>query len=101
HFPRGGGDAELARRRLAFEELLLTQLVFLRRRARRGELAGAGGLSEPPSLSARWLAEGLPFAPTGDQRRAIERIDADLARERPMQRLLMGEVGSGKNGRAL
>jgi ATP-dependent DNA helicase RecG len=101
HFPRGGAEAELARRRLAFEELLLTQLVFLRRRARRGELAGAVALSEPPSLTARWIADGLPFALTGDQRRAIERIDADLARERPMQRLLMGEVGSGKTVVAL
>ncbi|MEA2407999.1 MAG: ATP-dependent helicase RecG, partial [Thermoleophilaceae bacterium] len=42
-----------------------------------------------------WLAS-LPFALTGDQRRACEEIDADLAGERPMQRLLMGEVGSGK-----
>jgi ATP-dependent DNA helicase RecG len=43
----------------------------------------------------RWL-ESLPFEPTGDQRRAFEEIDADLALGRPMQRLLMGEVGSGK-----
>ena len=43
----------------------------------------------------------LPFAPTGDQRRAMEAIDADLAGERPMQRLLMGEVGSGKTVVAL
>ena len=41
----------------------------------------------------RW---SLPFELTGDQAHAIEEIDADLARERPMQRLLMGEVGSGK-----
>jgi ATP-dependent DNA helicase RecG len=52
-------------------------------------------------MSARWLTGGLPFAPTGDQRRAIEEIDADLAGERAMQRLLMGEVGSGKTVVAL
>jgi ATP-dependent DNA helicase RecG len=43
----------------------------------------------------------LPFALTGDQERALEAIDADLARARPMQRLLMGEVGSGKTVVAL
>jgi ATP-dependent DNA helicase RecG len=43
----------------------------------------------------------LPFTPTGDQRRAMEAVDADLAVSRPMQRLLMGEVGSGKTVVAL
>jgi ATP-dependent DNA helicase RecG len=43
----------------------------------------------------------LPFAPTADQRRAMEEVDADLAGDRPMQRLLMGEVGSGKTVVAL
>ena len=52
-------------------------------------------------LTARWLAQMLPFALTGDQERALEAIDADLARARPMQRLLMGEVGSGKTVVAL
>jgi len=42
-----------------------------------------------------WLAQ-LPFTLTRDQQRAVERIDHDLARDRPMQRLLMGEVGPGK-----
>ena len=58
-------------------------------------------LDEPPSLTARWLAESLPFTPTGDQRKAMEAIDGDLASDRPMQRLLMGEVGSGKTVVAL
>ena len=52
-------------------------------------------------LTARWLSDMLPFALTGDQVRALEAIDADLARSRPMQRLLMGEVGSGKTVVAL
>jgi len=47
-----------------------------------------------------WL-DSLPFDPTGDQRRAMAEIDADLAGEHPMQRLLMGEVGSGKTMVAL
>jgi ATP-dependent DNA helicase RecG len=52
------------------------------------------------ALSARWLAE-LPFRLTGEQSAAMAAIDADLARARPMQRLLMGEVGSGKTVVAL
>jgi ATP-dependent DNA helicase RecG len=101
HFPRGPRDPQAGRRRLAFDDLLLTQLVFLRRRAERQALAGAHPLTQEPSLSARWLEHELPFALTGDQRRAIEEIAADLARARPMQRLLMGEVGSGKTVVAL
>jgi ATP-dependent DNA helicase RecG len=101
HVPRDGGDTEGGRERLAFDELLLTQLVFLLRRARRREQRGASALAQPPELSARWLQRELPFAPTGDQLRAIAQIDADLAGTRAMQRLLMGEVGSGKTVVAL
>jgi ATP-dependent DNA helicase RecG len=97
------GDEEqaLGRRRLAFDELLLVQLALLRRRRLRRAGSRAPVLDGEPSLSARWLAEMLPFAPTADQRRAMEEVDADLAGDRPMQRLLMGEVGSGKTVVAL
>jgi ATP-dependent DNA helicase RecG len=95
------GDREAGRARLAFDELLLDQVVQLRLRDERRAALAAAPLTEPPTLTARWLAEQLPFAPTGDQRRAMEEIDADLAGERPMQRLLMGEVGSGKTVVAL
>jgi ATP-dependent DNA helicase RecG len=101
HFPRGARDLQGGRRRLAFDDLLMTQLVFLRRRAERRARAGAHSLDEPPTLTARWLEHELPFAPTGDQLRAIETISEDLAQSRPMQRLLMGEVGSGKTVVAL
>jgi ATP-dependent DNA helicase RecG len=101
HFPAREHDAGGGRRRLAFEELLLLQLLLLRRRARREHGAHAPRLDGPRELTARWLDGGLPFAPTGDQSRAMEEIDADLAGERPMQRLLMGEVGSGKTVVAL
>ncbi len=101
HFPRTPEDDAGGRRRLALDELLLMQLALLRRRARRAEAAAAPALAEPRSLSARWLAELLPFAPTGDQERAIDAVEQDLARPRPMQRLLMGEVGSGKTVVAL
>jgi ATP-dependent DNA helicase RecG len=90
------GDHEGGRVRLAFDELLLDQIVQLRLRARARVAEQATELSDPPTLSARWRDELLPFAPTGDQLRAMQEVDSDLAGARPMQRLLMGEVGSGK-----
>jgi ATP-dependent DNA helicase RecG len=101
HFPRDSEDPSQGRERLAFEELLLCQLAFLRRRERRRSSTDAHVFDEPPSLCARWLKEGLPFALTADQHTAVQAIESDLARARPMQRLLMGEVGSGKTVVAL
>ena len=95
------GDQEGGRRRLAFDELLLLQLGLLRRRARRREAARAPALEPPGELTRRWLAASLPFAPTADQCAAMRVLDEELVRERPMQRLLMGEVGSGKTVVAL
>jgi ATP-dependent DNA helicase RecG len=95
HFPDSLGEAERARDRLAFEELFLHQAALAARRQGRQASRPGIALGAPGELVARWL-ESLPFELTGDQRRAIAQIDADLASERPMQRLLMGEVGSGK-----
>jgi len=95
------GDHEAGRRRLAFDELLLAQLSLLRRRAQRRAALSAPVLDGPPSLSRRWREELLPFALTGDQQRALAQLDEELAQPRPMQRLLMGEVGSGKTVVAL
>jgi ATP-dependent DNA helicase RecG len=101
HFPRRDGDPELGRRRLALEELLLAQLALLRRRRLRRRDRIAPVLDGPRELTGRWLARLLPFALTGDQQRALAAIDDDLAQDLPMQRLLMGEVGSGKTVVAL
>jgi len=90
------GDHERGRRRLAFEELLLLQLALLRRRALRRETARAEPLEPPGELTRAWLADSLPFVPTDDQRAAMGALDDDLATGRPMQRLLMGDVGTGK-----
>jgi ATP-dependent DNA helicase RecG len=90
------GDHEGGRRRLAYDELLLLQIALLIRRARRREGSRATPLDPPGELTARWLAEALPFEPTADQRKAMAAVDDELTRDRPMQRLLMGEVGSGK-----
>jgi ATP-dependent DNA helicase RecG len=96
HFGAGEGG----RRRLAFDELLNTQLLFARRRALHAAIQ-APAMTRPRELTARWLADALPFTPTDDQAAAMQAVEEDLARPRPMQRLLMGEVGSGKTVVAL
>jgi ATP-dependent DNA helicase RecG len=101
HFPIGESDQEAGRRRLAFDELLLVQLALMRRRRLRRASATAPVLDGDRELTARWLESLLPFPLTGDQRAALTALDADMAQERPMQRLLMGEVGSGKTVVAL
>ncbi len=95
------GDPEGGRCRLAFDELLLVQLSYLQRRAARQDAAAAPVLDGEPTLTRRWVDELLPFTLTGDQSAAMEQIGADLSTARPMQRLLMGEVGSGKTAVAL
>jgi ATP-dependent DNA helicase RecG len=101
HFGESAREAESGRERLAFEELLCTQLALLARRASEDAGAPAFALDEPGELTARWLAGGLPFTLTGDQLAAIEVLREELATTRPAQRLLMGEVGSGKTVVAL
>ncbi len=101
HLTGSESEQTLGRRRLAFEELLLAQLALLRRRRLRRSGASALALDQPRGLTARWLGTMLPFAPTADQVAAIGELDRDLASVQPMQRLLMGEVGSGKTVVAL
>jgi ATP-dependent DNA helicase RecG len=99
HQPRSLAEAERARQRLAFDELLLLQVGLARRRAERvDDLAPA--LSPAGDLVARYR-ELLPFRLTPDQERAVAELDADLVRETPMERLLQGDVGSGKTVVAL
>ena len=100
HFPLSEDDERDARRRLAFEELFLLQLAVAGRRRARREGRRARPLEVRGVVVDRWRWS-LPFELTADQGRAIDEIDADIARERPMQRLLMGEVGSGKTVVAL
>jgi ATP-dependent DNA helicase RecG len=101
HFPHAPPDQEAGRRRLAFDELLLVQLALLRRRRLRDSATSAPALDGNRDLTARWIQSMLPFPLTGDQETALAAIDADIAQPRPMQRLLMGEVGSGKTVVAL
>jgi ATP-dependent DNA helicase RecG len=100
HFPDDEESEAGARRRLAFEELFLLQLAVSGRRRARREGRRAAPLESRGELVGPWAAS-LPFELTGDQRSAVSQVDFDLASERPMQRLLMGEVGSGKTVVAL
>ena len=99
HRPRSLDEAEAGRRRLAFDELLVLQLALARRAAER-EASVAAVLPAPGALVERYR-QALPFTLTDAQEKAIAEIDADLARTVPMQRLLQGDVGSGKTAVAL
>ncbi len=100
HFPESDDDATGGRERLAYEELLLMQLAILRRREERKVLK-AVAIADPADLTKRWIKSSLPFVPTDDQIDAMAAVEKDLRLEHPMQRLLMGEVGSGKTVVAL
>ncbi len=95
HFPESPEQADAGRAKLAFEELCLHQAALAVRRETRRDSRPGIAFEPAGELVAGWLA-ALPFEPTAGQRRAFEEIDADLAGGRPMQRLLMGDVGSGK-----
>jgi ATP-dependent DNA helicase RecG len=90
-FEAGDSTAHFA---LAFDEMFAFQLAMGIDRMRAARRVGAR-MDAPANLTAR-LLETLPFTPTRAQLRAIHEIGADLARAHPMNRLLMGDVGSGK-----
>jgi ATP-dependent DNA helicase RecG len=97
HFPHDESQAEQARQRLALDELVALQLVVARLR---DTDAVAPSLAKPGALIARYR-DVLPFRLTEHQESAIAEIDVELARTTPMQRLLQGDVGSGKTVVAL
>ena len=98
--PHAWTSTAVARDRLAYEELLLLQVALLRHRAAVAAAGRAEALAPPGELVARYV-RGLPFALTGAQERALAEIGADLGATEPMQRLLQGDVGSGKTAVAL
>jgi ATP-dependent DNA helicase RecG len=100
HRPQTRGEAEVARERLAFEELLVLQLRFLHRRRALEESTTAPALGDEGDLIERYY-QALPFELTAEQQSAIREICRDLGVGRPMQRLLQGDVGSGKTVVAL
>ena len=92
HFPTSHADIAVARRRLIFEELFVLQLGLLR--LKKGNRVQTG--ARIPVDYREDFYRLLPFELTGAQRRAIDDCARDMATERPMNRLLQGDVGSGK-----
>ena len=92
HCPATEEEAFAARRRLIYEELLVLQLGIGRMKNRGS--AATGAPMQPTDPEPFWAS--LPFSPTGAQRRAVDEILADMAGEHSMNRLLQGDVGSGK-----
>jgi ATP-dependent DNA helicase RecG len=100
HFPTSKPTWTQARRRLVYEELfVLSTGLALRKRRIADQAVGVRHVGGDGLVDA--FFSSLPFAPTGAQRRAVGDIMADLARTHPMNRLLQGEVGSGKTVVAL
>ena len=92
HCPATEEEVFAARRRLIYEELLVLQLGI--GRMKNHGAASTGAPMKKADASPFW--ESLPFSPTGAQRRAVEEILTDMSGETSMNRLLQGDVGSGK-----
>ena len=94
HFPDSHEQAREARRRLAYDEAFFLQLVLESKRRSYHEQPGISFHTR--SELARALVNSLPFELTGAQKRVLREIARDMSRPHPMNRLLQGDVGSGK-----
>ena len=95
HVPETFAEKEMARRRLAFDELLRVQLVLvMRKRAIERDSVGIQHKTNGQLVSRFY--QHLPYQLTGAQQRVIAEIESDLAGPHPMHRLLQGDVGAGK-----
>ncbi len=95
HFPDGDDHRCHAQRRLAFDHLLMLQLALLRKR-RQWQSTPGQELTEDDDIIRRFVAEVFPFEMTEGQTTAIQAIQRDFASGTPMNRLIQGDVGSGK-----
>lgn len=95
HAPRDRDSLEQARRRFVYQELLVLQLGLALRRGRRALQCKAPRLTCSEQVDDR-IRRLFPFVLTPDQNQAISEVVADLSRDVPMNRLLQGDVGSGK-----
>lgn len=101
HFPENQSELDAATRRLKFEELLFLQLRLLQLRTRRKDSVRGFVFEKIGDNFNRFYQEKLPFQLTGAQKRVIKEIRADLAVGKQMNRLVQGDVGSGKTVVAL
>lgn len=96
HFPQNVDNLRLARRRLAFEQMLMYQAAL---GLMRGHQETGTPLPIPQDATERFW-QTMPFPPTGAQRRVLEQIAEDLRKDRAMSRLVQGDVGCGKTALA-
>lgn len=101
HFPSNQAELDAASRRIKFEELLFLQLRILQLRTRRKDTIRGFIFEKIGDFFNRFYQEKLPFELTGAQKRVVKEIRADLAAGKQMNRLLQGDVGSGKTVVAL
>ena len=96
HFPANVENLRMARRRLAFEQMLMYQAALGLMRHHRED-----GVAVPlPEHATEQFWQQMPFPPTGAQRRVLEEVASDLRRSRAMSRLIQGDVGCGKTALA-
>lgn len=100
HAPEAEGDAIAARRRLAYDELLMLQLGVQMKRAHLRRSLAAPALRHTPAID-RHIRERFPFTLTAAQDKVVAEIARDLASGTPTNRLVQGDVGSGKTVVAL
>ncbi len=95
HFPSSPETRLEALRRFKFEELFLSQTLLARRKSKAAARRKAAAMPTPPGLDEK-IRSRMPFVFTRAQDRAVREIVSDMASDRPMNRLLEGDVGSGK-----
>jgi ATP-dependent DNA helicase RecG len=101
HLPAGEEDAQQARRRLKFEELFLAQIRICRLKIKRQQLSHGFIFNQVGDTFNTFYNEYLPFTLTGAQKRVLKEIRQDTVTGRQMNRLIQGDVGSGKTMVAL
>jgi len=94
HFPKDFNQYNIARKRLVYEELLTMQLTLLNLKNK--YTIDAKGIAFNKDIKISEIIDNLPFRLTKAQARVLEEIEKDMEKEKPMNRLLQGDVGSGK-----
>ncbi|MBP3831472.1 MAG: ATP-dependent DNA helicase RecG [Clostridia bacterium] len=94
HFPSSNSDFIRAKNRLVFEELLALQLALFR--LKEGQKYDEKGIKFDSNIKMQDVIETLPFTLTNAQKRVLNEIDKDMEKDTAMNRLLQGDVGSGK-----
>ncbi|MBQ7064312.1 MAG: ATP-dependent DNA helicase RecG [Firmicutes bacterium] len=99
HFPEDFESLDIARRRLIFDELFMLRIALLQLKS--NHIFAKKGCRIPPAPDRQKLLDAFGFALTGAQERAIREIEEDLASDKAMNRLVQGDVGSGKTAVAM